>query len=142
MPDDQNTQVNPGAQSAKGDQANPPVPKTVMVSGQQVTLPGVDPEFEAEDLKGYLFDPNNFEQKYDDNGKPMRPNFSVIVDQQKRIEAKQAYLDALNKYIAEKKVQIAQFEAQMRKNEEIQSKEEDEAELAKLDQMLNDAIIP
>src|SRR3989339_450107 len=104
--------------------------------GSSVALPGVDPEFEKEDLKGYKFDPEHFEQKYDENSKPMRPNFSLIKDQEKRIEAKQIYLNALNKYIADKKAQISEFERKIRQNEEAKSKEEDDEKLAQLDGML------
>lgn len=103
----------------------------------QVQTAGVDPDFEAEDMMGYTFDPEHFEIRYDEMQKPMRPNFSLIKDQQKRIEAKQMYLDALNKYIADKKAQIAEFEQQIRKNEEQQSRMEDEEEVAKLDGMLS-----
>jgi hypothetical protein len=85
---------------------------------------------------GYSFDPEHFEIRYDKNGKPMRPNFDLIADQEKRIQAKQIYLDALNKYIADKKVQIAEFENRIRKNEEEKSKEEEKEELLKLDDML------
>ncbi len=81
-------------------------------------------------------DPNNIEINYDENNKPMRPDFDAVADQEQRIKWKQAYLNALNKYIADKKAQIAEFEKKIRLEEEQKEKQQEEQEIANLDDML------